>query len=420
MVRTYVVPSTNRLEKVWIFVFGLYYGFESSLQHLETILFIMGTLDDVVLIAVIDWDPQSPSIGSGSTIRKLRVRRRDLETPSSPIRPSVCTVRDLRTCLRSSLTARSTPSSDNVPNVGVHEQEDSKYLDIHVYDDKRNDYVLMQPESDEKSNLLSRFGSRIRVRLLHHDSSSNSKQDQPALLAITGRYYPFQGGVTVAGRQILIHETPNVAGAGTGVTAWDGALLLARYLEVYSSNVCGFRVLELGAGCGVVGITAAALGAQSVLMTDLPCVLPLLQSNIYRNRNLITTNSTNYAISMQCCECDWYQQPLSSRIMDFSANVILVADCVWIQELVEPLLTTLRSLVTTSSSTLKRDTGEDTNGGDSGDDVHVLISYQRRGKGTHEAFWKGLCELFSSIESVDTDAAGIDKPEVLQLLSCRL
>jgi predicted nicotinamide N-methyase len=385
----------------------------------------MGALDDVVLIAVIDWDPQSTtsSSGSGNTIRKLRIRRRDLETPSSPTRPSVCTVRDLRTCLRSSLIARS--SSDNAPNVRVDKQVDKKYLDIRVYDDARNEYILMQSESDETSNLLSRFGSRIRVRLLHHDidscfSNSNSKQDQPALLAITGRYYPFQGGVTVAGRQILIQETPNLPGAGTGVTAWDGALLLARYLEVCNSNVRGCRVLELGAGCGVVGITAAALGAQSVLMTDLPCVLPLLQSNIYRNQNLINTDSTNYAISMQCCECDWYQQPLNSRIMSFSANVILVADCVWVQELVEPLLTTLHRLVTTSSSTLTRDIGEDTNGGDGSDDVHVLISYQRRGKGTHEAFWKGLSELFSSIESVDTEATGIDKPEVLQLLSCRL
>jgi hypothetical protein len=387
--------------------------------------FIMGTLDDVVLIAVIEWDSGNTTSGS-NTIRKLRIRRRDLETQSSPT--TVCTVRDLRTCLRSSLVARATTSDDDVPTAGIDKLKAKQCIDIRVFDDTRNEYVLMQPEPDEMSNLLSRFGSRIRVRLLHHDidssfSSNNYKQDRPALLAITGRYYPFQGGVTVAGRQILIQETPNLPGAGTGVTAWDGALLLARYLEVRSSNVRGCRVLELGAGCGVVGITAAALGAQSVLMTDLPCVLPLLQSNIYRNRNLITTDSNDNEISMQCCKCDWCQQPLNSRVMDFSANVILVADCVWVQELVEPLLTTLHNLVMTSSSTLTRDAGEDSNDDDGdggGDDIHVLISYQRRGKGTHEAFWKGLCKLFSSIESVDTKATGLDKPEVLQLLSCRL
>jgi hypothetical protein len=400
-----------------------------------------GTLDDVALIAVIEWDPQSPpppstSIGSDNAIRKLRIRRRDLETPSPPAKPTVCTVRDLRTCLRSSSAVKSTNSSDDAANGGVDEVEDKNYVEIRVYDDTRNEYVLMRPESDETSNLLSRFGSRIRVRLSHHGmdicSSSNNyndtgrtrkQQDQPALLAITGRYYPFQGGVTVAGRQILIQECPNLPGAGTGVTAWDGALLLARYLEVCSSSVRGCRVLELGAGCGVVGIVAAALGAQSVLMTDLPSVLPLLQSNMDRNRHLNTNDSTNHVIGMECCECDWYQQPLNSGIMDFSANVILVADCVWVQELVEPLLNTLHILVTTSSSgsTLKRDAGEDTNGGDGNDDsdVHVLISYQRRGKGTHEAFWKGLCKLFSSIEFIDTVAIGLDKPDVLQLLSCR-
>jgi hypothetical protein len=408
----------------------------------------MGALDDVVLIAVIEWDNGN---AVGNPIRKVRIRRRDLETQSSPTRPSVCTVRDLRTCLRSSLVTRATTSSNDVPTVGVDEVDDRKDIDVRVYDARRNDvptvgvdevddrkdidirvydatrneYVLMQPESDEMSNLLSRFGSRIRVRLLRHDvdssfSSNNSKEDQPALLAITGRYYPFQGGVTIAGRQISIQETPNLPDGGTGVTAWDGSLLLARYLEVCSSNVRGCRVLELGAGCGVVGLTATALGAQSVLMTDLPYVLPLLQSNIYRNRNLITTDSNDNEITMQCCECDWFKQPLNSRVMDFSANVILVADCVWVHELVEPLLTTLHSLVTTSSSTSTRDTGEDLNGSDGGDDIHVLISYQRRGKETHEAFWKGLCKLFSSIESVDTEAAGLDKPEVLQLLSCRL
>jgi hypothetical protein len=201
------------------------------------------------------------------------------------------------------------------------------------------------------------------------------------MLAITGRYYPFQGSVTVADRQIWVQEIPNLPGAGTGVTGWDGALLLARYLEVCSSCVRGYRVLELGAGCGVAGIAAAALGAQSVLMTDLTAILPLLQSNIDRNRPLITTSTDSN--SMECCECDWYQQPVHSRIMDFFPHVILVADCVWLQELIEPLLTTLYSLVTV-----------DTNGAHGGHEVHVLISYQRRGKGTHEAFGKDCASSF--------------------------
>ena len=39
-------------------------------------------------------------------------------------------------------------------------------------------------------------------------------------------------------------------------------------------------ILELGAGTGAVGLAASLLGAQSVLLTDLPHLVPGLQANI--------------------------------------------------------------------------------------------------------------------------------------------
>ena len=42
-------------------------------------------------------------------------------------------------------------------------------------------------------------------------------------------------------------------------------------------------MLELGSGCGVAGLMAAALGAAHVALTDLPAVLPVLTRNAERS-----------------------------------------------------------------------------------------------------------------------------------------
>ena len=71
---------------------------------------------------------------------------------------------------------------------------------------------------------------------------------------------------------------------------WDGADVLARYLERThlplgkSPN----HILELGAGCGLVGIAAGCLcPTASVTLTDLPAALPQLRANIDRNRAVL-------------------------------------------------------------------------------------------------------------------------------------
>ncbi len=56
-------------------------------------------------------------------------------------------------------------------------------------------------------------------------------------------------------------------------------------------------ILELGAGTGAVGLAASLLGAQSVLLTDLPHLVPCLQANI----QVSSTPAAHTAAALHAC-----------------------------------------------------------------------------------------------------------------------
>jgi predicted nicotinamide N-methyase len=53
---------------------------------------------------------------------------------------------------------------------------------------------------------------------------------------------------------------------------WPGGMALARYLLDRPQNAAGRRVLDLGAGCGLVAIAAAMAGATDVLAAEIDSV----------------------------------------------------------------------------------------------------------------------------------------------------
>jgi len=103
--------------------------------------------------------------------------------------------------------------------------------------------------------------------------------------------------LVVAGSVVTIEQEPPPLEAhrsdslGCGCSVSDASRVLCALLRVNSAgagacaaaDIRGMRCLELGAGTGVVGLVAAALGAKEVLLTDLPSGMPLLRRNIARN-----------------------------------------------------------------------------------------------------------------------------------------
>ncbi|KAJ9585072.1 hypothetical protein L9F63_020580 [Diploptera punctata] len=127
---------------------------------------------------------------------------------------------------------------------------------------------------------------------------------------------------------------------------WDAALVLSKYLERrYNNNdkLClkEKSILELGAGLGCVGLTAACLGAQ-VMMTDLPEVMPLLEMNIEMNRQVWSScggKAHSQVLQWGADVNDSFKTP----------DIILLADCVYYEESVEPLVKTFRAMASTST-----------------------------------------------------------------------
>ena len=56
----------------------------------------------------------------------------------------------------------------------------------------------------------------------------------------------------------------------TGNYVWPSSYVLAKWLSSNAAETQGKTVLELGSGCGLAGLTVAAMGAaKEVILTDL-------------------------------------------------------------------------------------------------------------------------------------------------------
>merc|ERR1740129_288970 len=97
------------------------------------------------------------------------------------------------------------------------------------------------------------------------------------------------------GRSTVLEISESQSGT-TGCRVWRAARKLCRYLEQASNSPSpplhpGCKVLELGCGCGLVGVMCAHLGAN-VVMTDINHILPIARHNVRQNERTFTAGGT--------------------------------------------------------------------------------------------------------------------------------
>lgn len=99
------------------------------------------------------------------------------------------------------------------------------------------------------------------------------------------------------------------------------------------------RVLELGAGTGMVGVLAARLGGN-VTLSDLLHVLPNLRINVELNQKEVEAAGGSLDVQMLRWGFEEDIAPLGAPF-----DLILASDCVYHDTLFEPLMKTLKWLV---------------------------------------------------------------------------
>ena len=123
----------------------------------------------------------------------------------------------------------------------------------------------------------------------------------------------------------------------TASRVWPGAYVLSSHLNQphIASRIKGAKVIELGAGLGLPGLAAWALGASKVVLTD-------LDENLPRLRQAVEANGASEA-AVEVAALDWCDtSTLPTQLK--GASWVLAADCVFWPALFTPLLETLTML----------------------------------------------------------------------------
>ena len=146
------------------------------------------------------------------------------------------------------------------------------------------------------------------------------------------KFHQIERNFTFVGKTLKIAQDWNEGGVAAVV--WDAAIVLSQYLEKHKPLIEHRKVIELGAGTGLVGMVAALLGG-SVIVTDRQKALKYINTNVENNADVLSK------LPIKVAGLTWGQS-----ISDFEApfDIILGADIIYIEETFQELLKTLLEL----------------------------------------------------------------------------
>ncbi|KJY01500.1 hypothetical protein TI39_contig289g00038 [Zymoseptoria brevis] len=139
---------------------------------------------------------------------------------------------------------------------------------------------------------------------------------------------------------------------------WDGSQALAQHIDqtisggdqstlplleyiLLSATYRRTNVIELGCGCGTVGISVAqAIPDCDVVLTDLAEVTELVEANIARMNPAMGSR-------VRFEPLDWFD-PLPERLQNRKNDLIIVSECTYNTDTLEPLVGMLCNLIVRS------------------------------------------------------------------------
>lgn len=135
---------------------------------------------------------------------------------------------------------------------------------------------------------------------------------------------------------VVLSDPARAYFGGVGAEPWPATWALLEHVAS-AEVVAGRCVLELGAGCGALGLWMARHRAARVVLTDLPRLCPLLRANAEVNDLTVAVRALRWGRASDA------MQALAAH---GSVDLVIGADLCYHEARLAPLMVTLRDLGT--------------------------------------------------------------------------